>query len=405
MADSSSRRGVLIGLGALVIVAGLVAAVALWSIGGDRRSDAVAGLARAPVGCDTTLDFVETGEYFVFIERAGRLDGVRGDCDVEGAYDVGAGTPDVDITIVDPDGEPVDLDRTVTDLDYDEAGFVGTAAFTIDITETNDHVVRVESPDSEVFVVAIGRDPNDGVAVLRGAAAALGMLGLLLGGGLILLGARRSTATVAAAAMGARCGWTADAVRAGPDAAGPAGVRPARRSAAVRPAAAPAVPGQPPQYGQPPQPQQVPGQPPQYGQPQQRPAGSGSAAAVRPAATAAAVRQAPPPQPAAARAGRRTTVASGPARVGTGSAGARGAAESGDRCPAGRLGTSGSENTAVPADTAPPDEDVLGSTSRRTRVGCSTHRGASRPTTTTTTELRRAAPDHAGEPLSSGASP
>ncbi len=98
-----------------------------------------------PVGCDTTLDFVETGEYFVFIESAGRLDGIRGDCDVEGAYDIGSATPDVDITIVDPDGQPVDLDRTVTDLEYSEAGFVGAAAFTIDIAETDDHVVRVES--------------------------------------------------------------------------------------------------------------------------------------------------------------------------------------------------------------------------------------------------------------------
>ncbi len=48
MAESSSRRGVLIGLGALVILAGLVAAVVLWSIGGDRRRDAVEGFARAP---------------------------------------------------------------------------------------------------------------------------------------------------------------------------------------------------------------------------------------------------------------------------------------------------------------------------------------------------------------------
>ena len=61
MAASRSRRGVLIGRGALAIVVGLVTAVALWSVGDDRRTDAVNGFARAPVGCDTTLDFVETG--------------------------------------------------------------------------------------------------------------------------------------------------------------------------------------------------------------------------------------------------------------------------------------------------------------------------------------------------------
>ncbi len=241
MAQSSSRRSILIGLGALAMAVGVVGAVALWTIGGERRSDAVAGFARAPVGCDTTLDFVETGEYFVFIERAGRLDGIRGDCDVEGAYDVGAVTPDADIAIVDPEGQPIALDRTVTDLEYSQGGFVGAAAFTIDITETDDHVVRVESPADEVFVVAVGRDPNEGVAALRGGAAAVGILGLLLGAGLILLGARRARVEVAAPQ------WAP--------------------GAAAQPS--PFVPGQapqgPPVYGQPAGPPSF-GQPPQYGQ-------------------------------------------------------------------------------------------------------------------------------------------
>jgi hypothetical protein len=260
MAEPSSRRGVLIGLGVLSIVAGLVAAVAMWNIGGGRRRDAVEGFARAPVGCDTTLDFVETGEYFVFIERAGRLDGIRGDCDVEGAYDVGSATPDVDITIVDPDGAPVDLDRTVTDLDYSEAGFVGAAAFTIEITQTNDHVVRVESPDNEAFVIAVGRDPSDGVAVLRGGALALGILGLLLGGGLILLGARRSNATVAAPQ------WAPGAFAPPPPftpGQGPQGPPVYGQQSGPPQFVQPQPPGRPPQYGQP-----QPPQPPQYGQPQ-----------------------------------------------------------------------------------------------------------------------------------------
>ena len=198
MAQSSSRRGVLIGLGALVIVIGLVASVVLWVIGEDRRRDAVESFARAPVGCDTTLDFAETGEYFVYIERAGRLDGIRGDCDVEGAYDIGSASPDVNVTVVDPDGELVALDSAATDLEYSESGFVGSAAFTIDITKTDDHVVRVESTDDDVFVVAVGPDPNEGVVALRGGAIAAGVLGLLLGTGLVLLGARKPTAKVAA---------------------------------------------------------------------------------------------------------------------------------------------------------------------------------------------------------------
>ena len=254
MAEGASRRGVLAGFGVVVLVVGLVAALALWSAADDRRRDAVEGFARAPVGCDTTLDFVETGEYFVFIERAGRFDGIRGDCDVEGAYDVGSVTPDVDITIVDPEGSPVELGRTVSGLDYSEAGFVGAAAFTVEIVETDDHVVRVESPDDEVFVIAVGRDPSDGVALLKGGAAVLGLLGLLLGGGLILLGARRSTTPVAAPQ------WAPGAV------APPAPFTPGRS------------PQGPPVYGQPAGPPQYPRpapgqppQPPQYGQPQRAP--------------------------------------------------------------------------------------------------------------------------------------
>jgi len=283
MADSSSRRGILIGLGALAIVAGLVAAVAMWNIGGDRRADAVEQFARAPVGCDTTLDFVETGEYFVYVESAGRLDEIRGDCDIEGAYDVGSGTPDVEVTIVDPDGETVDVDRAVTDIDYAENGFVGSARFTVDIEETDDHVIRVESSDDEAFAVAIGRDPSDGVALLRGGGVAVGLLGVLLGAGLIALGARRARAEVAAPQ------W-APGVAAPPSSFAP-GQAPQ----------GPPVFGQqagPPQYPRPPQPQPSgqpqPGPPPQpYGQPQPGPPPQPTAPPGPPSAPPG---QAPPPQ-------------------------------------------------------------------------------------------------------------
>ena len=206
VAESASRRGWLLWFGVVVLVAGLLAAGFLWSAGNDRRRNAIEGFARAPVACDTTLDFAETGEYLVFIESAGRLNGLRGDCDVEGTYDLGSVTPAVEITVVDPDGAPVKLNPAVGGPNYSEAGFVGAAAFTIEIVETDDHVVRVESTDNEVFVIAVGRDPSEGVGLLRGAAAALAIAGLLLGGGLILLSLRRPATEVAAPP------WTSGAV-------------------------------------------------------------------------------------------------------------------------------------------------------------------------------------------------
>jgi hypothetical protein len=273
MADSSSRRSILIGLGALVILAGLVAAVVLWTLGDDRRREAVQSLARAPVGCDTTLDFAETGRYYVFIETTGTLGEIRGDCNVAGSYDIGSRTPPVELTVIDPDGAPVELDQGVADIDYSEAGFVGAAEFAVDILETDDHVIRVESSDDEVFVIAVGRDPRDGVAALRGGAVASGILALLLGAGLILLGVRsgrvRSPAPQWSPALAAQPpGFVPGSPPQGPPVFGQqAGPPPYGQPQYGQPQYGQPQYGQqagPPPYGQPPQPAPPAGSRPQY---------------------------------------------------------------------------------------------------------------------------------------------
>ena len=43
-----------------------------------------AAFARAPVGCETTLDFDRSGEFVLYIETTGQVDGIGGDCDVTG---------------------------------------------------------------------------------------------------------------------------------------------------------------------------------------------------------------------------------------------------------------------------------------------------------------------------------
>jgi hypothetical protein len=58
MSGSSSRRRLWIALGAICIVGGLVAAALLWNGASQRRSTAIENFARAPIGCDTTLDFI-----------------------------------------------------------------------------------------------------------------------------------------------------------------------------------------------------------------------------------------------------------------------------------------------------------------------------------------------------------
>ncbi len=268
MSGTSSRRGLWIALGSIFVIAGLVGAVVLWNAGTQRRASTIENFARAPIGCDTTLDFVEPGAYLLFVETTGTLDGVRGDCDVEGAYGDADSDADVEITLVDPDGAELDLNRSFGDVNYDAAGFRGVARFSVDIDDTDDHKLRAESDSGDAFVIAVGRDPSEGVAGLRVGAVAAGLLGLLVGLVFIMLGSRRSKATVPAGP------WTPGSpvqpgvfvpggpVPQGPPVYGQQGGPPAYQQPPVGQAPQPQYGQQAPQYGQP-----QPGQPAQYGQP------------------------------------------------------------------------------------------------------------------------------------------
>ena len=226
---------------------------------------------------------------------------------------------------------------------------------TIDIAETNDHVVRVESTDNEVFVVAVGRDPNAGVAALRGGAAAVGILALLLGAGLILLGARRSKATIDAPQWPPGAGAPPPPFTYGP------------------------APQGPPVYGQPvgPPPYAQPGPPP-YAQPGT--AGSTGRHRRRPTdrhrrrRTASRVRPNPGHRDSHSRRRpehirhREPHPAPGqpavPGQPGWGPAAQQPAPPGAPAHPAASVqptewAPQRSDTTAVPADTAPPDEDFL----------------------------------------------
>ena len=242
MATKRPGRG-LTALGIVVLVVGVAGAIAMIVTGTLRNQDAVETLARAPVGCDTTLDFAEPGEYLVFVETRGTLDDVRGDCEAPNSYELSE-LPDVDITVVDPDGDDVDVGRVGFETSYDARGFEGTSRFALDIDEAGDHVIRVESSDGD-FAVAVGRDPTSGMALRIFSAAVLATLGLAIGATLIVVG--RRTARVAS----------------------PAGVAPS-----AVPAFTPVgQPYAPPTYAQPGGPVNYPGvagQPPQPGAPAQQ---------------------------------------------------------------------------------------------------------------------------------------
>ena len=195
MTERAGRRGWMLALGVLVIVGALGAAVAMWIAGTNREADNVAGFARAPVGCDTTLDFQSTGTFLLYAETTGRFGELAGACDAPPRYDRNADdVPAVEVTLRDPDGDVIDLDDAGA-VDYDIDGFVGTSIGEVQIQSVGDHVLTVEPVGGDTFAVAVGRPPDQGVALLRWGAVSAAIGGLLLGGLLLVLGSRRPPVT------------------------------------------------------------------------------------------------------------------------------------------------------------------------------------------------------------------
>lgn len=205
MTERAGRRGWMLALGVLVIVGALGAAVAMWIAGTNREADNVAGFARAPVGCDTTLDFESTGTFLLYVESSGQFGELAGACDAPPRYDRDPDdVPVVEITLRDPNGDVIELDEPA-EVDYDVDGFVGSSIAEVQIESEGDHVLTVAPVGGDAFAVAVGRPPDQGVALLRWGALAAAIGGLLLGGLLLVLGSRRSPVMPAPAAP-----WTPD---------------------------------------------------------------------------------------------------------------------------------------------------------------------------------------------------
>lgn len=184
MGTKAKGRGVAAAFGLLLVLAGIAGAVVLWVMADRRPEQAVEGFARGPVGCTTTLEFSDTGTFFVFEERVGTETDAFDECEPvaspEGAFGV---------ELV--DGEIVALTRAETSISYDTADAVGQSILQLEIVEAGRFELVVEGPDPSV-VAAVGRDPDQGVAELRSGAAVVGVLGVLLGSLLLLVSGRRS---------------------------------------------------------------------------------------------------------------------------------------------------------------------------------------------------------------------
>jgi hypothetical protein len=179
-------------LGVAVAVVGLLGGGALLLVSGMTFASGAENLARAPLGCTTSLQFDETGEYFVFVETKGSIGELRGDCpgtDTDYEFDGDAGDVDVDVTLIDENDEEIDTDRDDS-VSYDTGDFVGESILTFEIEEAGDVEVTVSASDDEVMV-AIGKDPSAAAGPLGLAGIVVMALGVVLGVVLFLLGRRK----------------------------------------------------------------------------------------------------------------------------------------------------------------------------------------------------------------------
>lgn len=137
------------------VAAAILIPVAIWIVtsviggvfivmGVQAVSSAVDDLERAPVGGDGQVE-LEAGDQRVFLEG----DGVN---DIFG--------PDALIGITDPDGNAVDVELygSGTSLTYDLGGHEGTATWTFDAPTDGTYTVNLQTSESAVEGVAIGKD-------------------------------------------------------------------------------------------------------------------------------------------------------------------------------------------------------------------------------------------------------
>lgn len=194
---AGGRKPALIGLGALVLAAGVGSGVVMLMASSSNYDDGVKNLARAPIGCTTTLEFEEAGTFTVYVETVGSVGELRGDCpntDADYEYD-GDDLPDVDIVLVDEDGDEIDLDDDES-AEYDAAGAVGQSIASIEIEDAGEYEMTVSS-DEEDFVISVGKNPKDTADSLKTNGMIAIAAGVVLGGLLLVLGLRRKPAAAA----------------------------------------------------------------------------------------------------------------------------------------------------------------------------------------------------------------
>lgn len=205
MASQSRARAGAAAVGLLLLLIGIAGGAALSVLSVQRPGQAVDGFGRAPIGCTTTLEFTETGTFYVFEERGPSVVVPDGGC-----QPVADPVRPFGFELRGPDG-PMAAPAEMS-LGYDTHGYSGTSVARVEIVAAGRYEIVVVGDDPQV-VAAIGRDPDDGVTELRQLAIIVAAVGVLFGALLVLL-SRRSR-PVDGVALPEPSVWASDADRLG----------------------------------------------------------------------------------------------------------------------------------------------------------------------------------------------
>lgn len=190
VAPPRRRRGVG-AIGVALLVAGVALGATLITQGSSAEADTVAGYARAPIGCSTTLRFDRSGMFTFFIETKGRVGSLGGNCARDNrSFEHSGSAPVVQLELTDAAGKPVAL-TNYDGMSYDTGSYVGVATAQAMVVAGATYRLAATASTDDIGV-AVGGSP----VARRNELITWGSISLfvggLVGGALIAYGRRRN---------------------------------------------------------------------------------------------------------------------------------------------------------------------------------------------------------------------
>lgn len=230
---------------ALVAVVGVIVAVVVLVVGVTGYMDRIDAFDRADLPATLEVEITDTGGYSIYHEY-------------DGAYDDGFSrfVSDPVVSVSDPAGEPVLLDRYDGSITYEAGGHEGEGLFTFDAEVPGTYEVRASGqPGSGI---AVGRGLGRGLVAAIVGGLAIGLVAVVTAAVIaIVVGVKRSRNRRALRPPPRLGGWGPPPGPGAPGRYGPAGYGPGPAGYGPGPAGPPA----PGAYGQP-QPPPPPAPPP-----------------------------------------------------------------------------------------------------------------------------------------------